>query len=215
MYLARTPVLSVDQAAELGGFLARYAIRVSGLTVHHILENGQRVEDNPTRDTIVETAGETIGANVGAGAAVAAGVTLALPPVAILAGLAAIPALVKGQHDLRRKQVGGKAGSKAVSSEVGFDLADVSTKRRRWSEYLLSIYTARHGWTLAGLHHPEQLDLGARYAASHRGDPPPWEDSTQPPTWARYGERSAPPPTARTNQAPNESRLRHALRDLW
>ncbi len=217
MYLATTPVLSIERANDLGLFLARYEIHVTGLQVFHITEDGRRVKDDPTADAIKNTAESGAASAIGSEVAVAAGISFVLPPAALLAAIAAIPPLLKKQNDLRKKQAGGSAGSKAVSSEVGFDLADVSARRRKWAEWLLSVYAARHDWQLRGLHHPEQLALGARYAATHAGDPPPWGDRDgagqwQPPAWAGGGRRADPP----RDEHPQRKRgARGLLRDLW
>lgn len=212
MYKAITPVLSLDQAADLGRFLGRYAVQVTGLKLYHILEDGRRVEDNPTKEAAEETAKSGSAAAIGSEIAAAAGISFVLPPIALLATIAAIPALVKGQHDLRKKQIGGKTGSKAVSSEVLFDLANVSADRRRWAEWLLSVYAARHDWRLTGLVHPEQLTLGAQYAATHTGEPPPWGERDQPPAWVRTNQ--APQRIERTKPAEPASLPRRVWRDL-
>jgi len=207
MYLATTPVLSIERANDLGLFLARYEIHVTGLQVFHITEDGRRVKDDPTADAIKNTAETGAASAIGSEVAVAAGISFVLPPAALLAAIAALPVLAKKQNDLRKKQVGGSAGSKAVMSELCFDLADVSAKRRKWAEWLLSVYAARHDWQLRGLHHPEQLALGARYAATHAGDPPPWADRG----------RGADPPRDEHPQRPEAGQRQPGgkLRRLW
>lgn len=220
MYIAHTPVLSKADAEDVGRFLARYAIQIAGLRLYHITEDGKRIEDNPTADAIKETAMSGGGSAVMAEGMVAAGISFVLPPLAMLAAIAAIPPLLKKQNDLRKQNKGGKVGAKAVMSELQFDVTGVSARRRKWTEYLLCIYAARHDWQLRGLHYPEQLAVGARYAASHAGDPPPWggggADGTAPapPAWAK--DAGGPPANATSGNLQGEKRKRGGLlRELW
>jgi len=193
--------ITQDKAKELGKWLGEYRIRLSGLSVWQITEDGKRIRDDAMADTIKSTAGSAASATMTSGpAAPLLGPLVALlSPAAIMAMVAAIPALVAVQHKLRKEAGPQVRGHTIVATEIEFGLADVSARRRKWSEYLLSIYAALHKWTLSGLQYPEQAAVGAAYAARTGGYPPPWSASVR---------------TSRTPRRTSGRALR-ALRDLW
>jgi hypothetical protein len=163
-YRADTPVLSAAQAEELGRFMAQYEIHVAGLVVRDVFGDGREVVNDPLTRTVTQTASAGSMGAVGAAGAVAAGLALPVLSVPLLFG--ALVADTKAIHALNKRQT----TPGAVSSVITFSLPDVSDKRRKWAEYLLSIYAHRHHWRLSGLHDPEQLAAGARAA----GYPAPW-----------------------------------------
>ena len=167
------------KAKELGKWLGQYQIQIAGLSVWQITEDGKRIRDDAMADTIKSTAGSAGGATMASGpAAPLLGPLVALlSPAAILAMAAAIPALIAAQHKLRKEAGPQMRGHTIVATEIEFVLTGVSAKRRKWSEYLLSIYAAHHKWTLTGMQHGEQIAVGAAYAARTGGYPRPWSDT--------------------------------------
>jgi len=201
-YKAHTDIpITQAKAKELGKWLGQYRIRLSGLSVWQITEEGKRIRDDAMADTIKSTAGSAASATVTSGpAAPLLGPLVALlSPAALLAMAAAIPALIAAQNKLRKEAGPQVRGHTIVATEIEFGLADVSAKRRKWSEYLLSIYAALHKWTLAGLQYPEQAAIGAAYAARTGGYPPPWSTAGR---------------SSRPSRRTSGGALR-ALRDLW
>lgn len=214
-YVARTPPIAKAQAEELGRWLRGYAIHLANLSVYHVRESGEREKAEPLKSAILDTAG-VIGAPA-ALAPVAAPLAIGCAPliaplVALLAPLAAllapwaVPVLIgelvavpAGGYVTRRNLPPPDGTDPVRYSEIEFGLADVGPARVKWTEYLLSIYGARHAWqALAGMRFPGQWTVGAAYAA--RPDHPLY-----PPAWAeRKHARRRASGTARRGQ-PSQS----------
>jgi len=182
--------LTLAAAQELGRWLAKYQIGISGLTVYQVTDKGHRIKDDPMADTIKSTIGE-----IGGAALLSVPLAPLLGPLALAAAPFAWLALgptKAAQHELRKK-VGPAApkGEQFVGTEIEFGLSDVSAKRRKWTEYLLAIYAAHHGWQLSGLQHPEQIAVGAAYAARTGGYPPAWSEQPARPK-AHAGKKQKP-----------------------
>ncbi len=212
-YMATDPKpLTLPEAQEMGRWLRKYRIDIAGMTVYQVTDKGTRVRDDPLADTIKATIGEVSGAAIGA-----AILAPLLGPLAAAAApfawLALGPTKV-AEHELRKKsgpQI--PRGEQFVGTEIEFNLVDVSAKRRKWTEYLLSIYAAHHGWQLAGLQHPEQVAVGSAYAARTGGYPPAW--SEQPALIkAHAGKKHASKPHPGKAQAAPMGRLGRLLRRL-
>lgn len=199
--------LTLPEAQELGRWLRKYRIGIGGLTVYQVTDKGHRIKDDPMMDTIKVTIGQV------GGALVVAPLAGFLAPVAAVvapfAWLALGPTKV-AEHQMR-KQAGPVApkGEQFVGTEIEFALVDVSAKRRKWTEYLLAIYAAHHGWQLSGLQYPEQIAVGAAYAARTGGYPPAWSEQPARPK-AHAGKRSAGKP--RKTSAGNLGRLLRLLK---
>lgn len=194
-----TSLVSQHDAEEFGKWLGQYKVEMTGLTVYQVDVDGHAHRDNALEKTVKEFAGSA-----------AMGVVMAplmipligiIPPLgAIMAALSSIslpslPVLGKAQYELN-KRIPDANGKDIDYTEIKFDLAGVSDKRRKWSEYLLSIYAHRHGWQLSGLRHPEQLAAGARA----KGYPTPWSQQ----------ERTK----AQTTKSRGGRKLRDVLEDL-
>lgn len=203
-YKAVCQVLSQAEAEELGKWLALYKVEVAGLTVYQVDVDGKRHRDDATAKTIKDTVQE-----IGMAAALT---PVAIPLVGLFPPLAAILAalnvfsiptwlgLKKAQHSLNKKIP--NAGRRQIDhTEIEFEFADVSAKRRKWSEYLLAIYAHKHQWQLTGLAHPEQLAAGARAA----GYPVPWSQQPRQPAGRKVAAR---------RQSRKPGRLRAWLDDL-
>lgn len=184
--------LTLAQAQEMGQWLRKYQIDIAGLSVYQITDKGTRVRDDPLADTIKTTIGQ-----LGGAAVLAAPLAPLLGPLAVAAAPFAWLALgpTKAAEHQARKQAGPQIprGEQVTGTEIEFNLVGVSAKRRKWTEYLLAIYAAHHGWQLTGLQHPEQVAVGAAYAARTGGYPPAWsEQPARPKTPA--GKRPAGKP---------------------
>lgn len=187
-YRALCPFVSSSEADEFGRWLGKYAVEISGLAVWQIGASGKRYKDDPLADTITQTARSfaTSAVTAQVGAPVLIPLVGLIPWIAIPALIASLPGLIFTQHKLRKRLPPDAArGDEIVATELEFSLSGVSAKRRRWSEYLLSIYGALHAWTkIDGMTHPEQWPLGAAYAARTGSYPRPW--SEQPPRSAHH-----------------------------
>lgn len=178
-YVMGSRPLGVAEAEELGKFLREYAIRVAGIEVVHVTKSGRRIKDTPLADTVKEFASQVVTAQsmapATAGVLAAAGCSIA--PITALIAAASLPVLLYQQYQARKRLPAAAAPNDPVQwSEVSFSLVDVSDRRVLWSEYLLSIYGARHGWwVLGGMRHPRQWEVGASYAARKAGYLPAWD----------------------------------------
>jgi hypothetical protein len=182
-YRAFCGVVSQAEAEDLGKWLAKYEVELTGLQVWQVGQSGKRYRDDATAETIRSTVSSAASSVVTSGAGGSALVPLValLSPAAILAMIASIPVLLAATHKTTKKLAAPSAAVMAhdpiVATELTFDLAAVSARRRGWSEYLLSIYGALHGWTkLDGMAHREQWAQGAAYAARTGGYPAPWSE---------------------------------------
>jgi hypothetical protein len=210
-YKITAPLISQHEAEEFGKWLAKYKVEIGGLRVYQIDTDGKAHRDDATMKTIKDTVREVGLAVVITPVAIPlAGL---IPPVAAIMGLlqavdlAALGVAKKAQHSAHKREA--SAGGKDIMmTEVHFDLVGVSAKRRKWSEYLLSIYAALHQWhKIDGMQHPEQWAVGASYAARTGGYPPAW--SEQPKSQPRKAPaRSKRPQTSRTT-------ITKARRALW
>ncbi len=177
-YQIHTPPLAQADAEAFGKWLGQYAITLTGLLVEHFRADGSHVVDRPLADTVKQTAAEAVAATPGsavAGSLLAGFVAPWLLPVSLLAFVATL----RASYNNRKRMIGG-GHADIQSSRITFGLGNVSAARLQWTEYLMCIYVAHHGWTLRGLHYPRQLAVGQRYAATHTGYPPPWGSRDRP-----------------------------------
>jgi hypothetical protein len=209
-YTARIPYLTIHNAEEFGRWLAKYKVEIAGLAVYQVGASGKRYRDSAAATMVKDVAGGVALSPVtSVGAIPILGlVPPALPLAAIVGFVAGLPLLFKAWH----------ASAKHVSSvpepilysELEFSLVGVSAKRRKWSEYLLSIYAALHKWEkIDGMQHPEQWAVGAAYAARTGGYPPAWSEQPKP------QQRKASQPARNKRPKTSRTTITKARRALW
>ncbi len=199
-YHLTTAPLGLAAAAEFAAYLNQYAIQVAGLTVQHEDSHGRLHNDRTLMVAIsTQLAPLTATGPAAAAAGVATGLgcapTLAVLLAPVAAAIApiltvAIPALLaansaNGVAMARYERKWGGAGMPdCVASHITFRLSNVSAQRLAWTEYLISLYCQRRGWSVQGLRHPDQWTAAARAA----GIPTPW--SQQPRAERRPASRT-------------------------
>lgn len=182
-YTVTTPPMSVDQAEEFGRWLGKYKVEIAGLEVFQVGASGHLYRDDPLMDTIITGIRNTTGSAVGSGIAapVLAPIVGLIPPLGVLLMGLSLPALYAALFKLRKKAGAPDAAvakrDPIIATWLKFGLAGVSAQRRKWSEYLIAIYAELHQWTeVRGFQHPEQIAVGAAYAARTGGYPRPWSE---------------------------------------
>lgn len=217
-----TPKMSKADAQKFGEWLGLYEIDVVGLTCWQVGESGRLYKDEPLADTVTAAVG-FVGGGVGGGAVggmvaaplapILAPLLAPFAPLILPALLASIPASLAGIFHLRKHDgepmAAINANDRIVATLLKWRFGNVSERRCLWSEYLIAVHAAMHSWTdVRGFRYPEQMGVGAAYAARTGTYPPP--RSLQP----RTGGSGATRRTRKLKRAPTVSRARRAWRRI-
>ena len=124
--------------------------------------------------------------------------------------IAAMIGTVAATHEGNKRLPGNVGSDYPDHSEIRFDLANVSPKRRKWTEYLIYIWCKNNGMTLHGAQHPDQEDAAARYIAKNGAGsiPKPWSGETQ------RGDRPTSKPK-RSRKSKAGRGIMREIKSLW